>query len=380
MKTNPAFDSHALFFDPVYLKMELFTDAAGNTGPRHAYDETGVVVLDNGDVRFCLYAPEARKAGVSGLKGLAMTDELHNMEKGEDGYWRVTVSGIPAGLHYHVYHIDNTVTCNPQAPFAHGCHKAINFFEKTDSSCEFYAIKDVPHGTIHMELYPSATTGRTRNCWVYTPPGYEDAKSSKYPVLYLQHGGGENETGWIWQGKIQHIADNLIAANRCQEMVIVMNSLYCVDEKSDNPFLTGDFDSVLVKDCIPYIENKYRVDARDCMRAMAGLSFGSYQTVMTTMRHLGKFPWIGIFSGSLDRRWYCDFDYFPLLADSDSFNEKVKLLFLGVGEQEGIADNIEGYYSRFKDNGLPVHLFTTPGYHEWTVWRQCVYEFMQMIF
>lgn len=379
---NIALDSYGLFYDPEYLKMQLFTDSEGKIGPRHVFDMPGVTVFKDGDVRFSFYAPNAKSVQVAGMPGSLMGDQKYDLVRGEDGYWTLTVSGIPDGFHYHEYFVDGNSVVNPAANVGYGCHKVINFFDKAGEEDEFFLQKDVPHGTLHMELFPSSTTGKTRNCWVYTPPGYEENTSRQYPVLYLQHGGGENETGWIWHGKVNYILDNLLAGHKCQEMILVMNCLYCVNEQRQQEFLSGDFDSMLVQDCIPFIEKKYRVKPGDKNRAIAGLSMGSYQTVMTGFRHLGMFPYMGVFSGSLDRRWYCDFDHNKVFEDPKDFCEKMKCLFFGIGEQEdALIQNMSGYYHKLtEEKGITVVWYTCPGYHEWTVWRKCLYEFAQLIF
>ncbi len=375
---NEALESDALYFDAARLKMALFTDEHGNKGPRHVFERPGVKVEDNGDVTFCIFAPDAENAEVCGIGGY-MGTERHKMEKDEQGYFTVRVSGIPAGYHYHEYYLDGNSVINPQAPIGYGCHRLINFFEKAED--DFYLIKNVPHGTIRMELFKSEETGKTRSVWIYTPPKYEEKPEKRYPVLYLNHGGGENETGWIWQGKINNIADNMLAAGECREMLIVMNCLYCVDERKNNAFLAGDFDSMLMNDCIPFIEKKYRVLPGNENRAIAGLSMGSYHSLMTAMKHLGYFRSFGIFSGALTRRWYCDFDYYKDFADVDNFNEKTDLFFLGYGTDEAnIISGLEPDLKRFDETGLHYVKYTTPGYHEWTVWRNCVREFMRLLF
>lgn len=380
--TNIALDSHALFYDPAYMKMKLFTNSKGQVGPKLSYDIPGVTVTEDGDVQFCFYAPQAKKVQVAGLGNTLMGDELHDLVRDEEGYWKATVKNIPEGFHYHDYYIDGNRVLNPMADVGYGCHRVINFFEKAGEDSEFYQQQKCPHGTLHMELFDSGVTHQTRNCWVYTPPEYEKHMDREYPVLYLQHGGGENETGWIWQGKVNYILDNLLARKQCKEMIVVMNCIYCNDDTRQQEFLPGDFDSMLVKDCIPFIEGKYRVKPGDENRAMAGLSMGSYQTVMTTFKHLGMFPYIGIFSGSPEPRWYCDFDYSTIFNDKEAFMSKVKCLFFGTGEQEErLMKDVGRYYHYItEEKEIPVVWYTCPGYHEWTVWRKCLYEFAQLIF
>ena len=372
---NTALESHAVFHDPAYLDMKIYFDKNGLGGPKHVWVEQGVTIEDNGDVTFCFYAPSGKQMEVAGFGGSAMTNEHHVMTKGEDGYFRATVSGIPGGFHYHEYFLDGVMVINPLAPIGFGAHRAVNFFEKGETDDAFYTMQDVPHGTIHMEYFYSKTTGRTRNCWVYTPPEFYMDRDEKYPVLYLQHGGGENETGWIWQGKANLIADNLIAAGKCPKMIIVMNCLYCLKEGKEEEFLAGDFDSMLLNDCIPFIENKYPVDTSK--RAMAGLSMGSYQTTMTTLNHLGMFPYIGIFSGTIERRWYAKEDYFKAFENPEDFRNKVKLFFFGYGRQEErIVKGLTPQFAEFDKIGIPYETFTCDGYHEWTVWKRCLKEFL----
>ena len=372
---NQAYREFALFFTPANLKMTL---SAG--GPRHILEKDGVEVLDNGDVIFNYYAPDAKSVEVAGIGG-AMTDRRHSLDSVGDGYWRADVKDIPPGYHYIEYFVDGNKALNPLAPFGYGCHQTINFFEKPDLENDFYLFKDVPHGTLHMEIFKSSYTGNPQNCWVYTPPGYETSGSKLYPVLYLEHGGGENETGWIWQGKINYIIDNLLSEGKCSEMIIVMNCLYDVNYKQPDEFLAGDFDHMLVNDCIPFIENKYRINPEPGNRAMAGLSMGSYHTLMTTMRHLGMFPYIGIFSGALDLRWYSKFNHFERYEDADDFNSKIKLFFLAVGEdEERLLNLLKGNIEHLDKNGINYKYFSCPGYHEWTVWRKHVHKFVQLIF
>lgn len=371
--------SDGLFFDAVNLKMRLFTDEQGNTGPRHVFERDPAEIHEDGSVTFRFYAPEAREVAVGGFGG-SFPEKPVPMERDAEGYWEVRIGTLPAGFHYVNYYVDGAPVTNPLGRVAYGGHKTANIVEIPEPD-DFYVMKDVPHGTLHMEHFDSSVTRKTRNCWIYTPPGYREHPERKYPVLYLQHGGGETETGWIWQGKVNYILDNLIAEKKCAEMVVVMNCLYCVDWEQPGEFLTGDFDRMLMEDCIPFIEGTYRVKPGAANRAMAGLSMGSYQTLMTTMRHLGEFPWIGIFSGAMLRRWYCDFDYYRNFDDAEAFNRKVKLFFFGWGEQEDrINRDLLPDLAMLKEKGIRHDIFTCPGYHEWTVWRKCLREFAMRIF
>ncbi len=371
--------SDGLFYDAVNLKMKLYKGADGNVGPRHTFERDAAVVEDNGDVVFTFHAPQAKSVAVSGFGG-SFSDEPIPMVKDEEGYWSVRVSGLPAGFHYVNFYVDGVCVVNPLGRVAYGAHKTANIVEIPEPD-DFYTLKDVPHGTLRMEHFSSSVTGKIRDCWVYTPDGYDAHPERRYPVLYLQHGGGETETGWIWQGKVNYIMDNLIAQGKCREMIVVMNCLYCVEWDHPGEFLTGDFDSMLMKDCIPFIERRFRVKPGAENRAMAGLSMGSYQTLKPTMRHLGGFPYIGVFSGAMLRRWYCDFDYYRNFDDAEAFNRKVKLFFFGWGEQEErIVRDLTPDLQMLTDKHIRYERYTCPGYHEWTVWRKCLREFAQRIF
>lgn len=208
---NQTLHSHALFFDPVEKDLVLASDEKGRPMGRYVPKPTGVQVLENGDVIFRYYAPNAKSVQVAGIGG-TMGTQRYDLSPRGDGYWEATVSGIGPGFHYHDYYVDGNRACSDLAPYGYGCFRVLNYFEMPDIYSDFYLLQDVPHGTIRMDYYKSSVTGRTRNCFVYTPPGYEEHPEKRYPVWYLQHGGGEDETGWIWQGKINYILDNLLAS------------------------------------------------------------------------------------------------------------------------------------------------------------------------
>ncbi|MBB3108047.1 enterochelin esterase-like enzyme [Paenibacillus phyllosphaerae] len=372
---NQSLHSHALFFDPVLRKVDWSqVDAELNKVP-YIEEKPGVTVLANGDVVFYFLAPNAESVQVAHMGGPRC-----DLRPCGDGYWTVTLSGIPAGFHYHHYYVNGIMVTNPLSPYGYGSFQPINYYEIPDSENDFYLLQPVPHGSIRMELYESSVTGRTRNCWVYTPPGYDQQLEHTYPVLYLQHGGGENETGWLWQGKIHYILDNLIAAGQCEEMVVVMNSGYAFLDEEMSQFLPGNFDAVLMEDCIPFIENRFRVKTDRLHRAMAGLSMGAFQTLLTTFKHIEDFAWIGLFSGSLACKSSSEYDHRKLFEHPEAFNDAVKLLFLGMGEQEHGYDPIVREHRELTDRGIRSVLYTCPGGHDWHVWRRSVHAFLQRVF
>ena len=371
---NQSIDSHMLFFDPLY-KVVRFAVKEGKQNIWYEDEKKGVQVLENGDVEFNFYAPDAKLVQVSSY---GIPNNRHALTPCGDGYWTATVSGILPGFHYHDYIVDGVKTINPSAPIGFGGFVPVNFFEKPDDTSEFFMLKDVPHGDVRMELYNSSVTGRTKCCWVYTPPEYDASPDKEYPILYIQHGVGENETGWIWQGKLNNILDNLLAEKKCQEMIIVMNTGYAFVEGEDPTFFPGDFDSELVKDCIPFIEGKYRIKEGRTSRAIAGLSLGSSQALMSALKHPDLFSAFGVFSGGLPIK-RPEYDYTELFASPEKVNSIYDVMFVSGGEQEGFLD-ARKKVEDIKNTGCNITTFSCPGFHVWDVWRKSLHQFLQLIF
>ena len=374
---NQALASHALFFDPVNRDLERYNDEKGRPMGRYTEKAPGVRVLPDGSAVFTVDAPHAKTVEVAGIGG-TMGREHHPLHKDADGLWRATVRGIGAGMHYHEYFVDGNSVTSDLAPYGYGCSRAINFFEMPDNDSGFYLLQDVPHGTVRMDYYFSSVTGRLRNCFVYTPPGYETSQE-RYPVVYLQHGGGETESGWVWQGKAPYILDNLLAAGECRRMIVVMNSGYAFFPDGSGHPARGCFDRVLAEDCIPFIDGKYRTIAGAAGRAMAGLSMGGFQTQATVMRYPELFSAMGLFSAILVTDDGAD-DYTPVLEHSEVFRKNMRLLFVTSGEQEPMCSVNRATVQELAQKGLPAVFCSYPGYHEWQVWRYSARAFFQRVF
>jgi enterochelin esterase-like enzyme len=263
----------------------------------------------------------------------------------------------------------------------------------------------VPHGQVSQRRYHSAVTGKWRRCYVYTPPDYDAAKS-RYPVLYLLHGWGEDEQGWHVQGHVDLILDNLIAAKKATPMLVVMDNLNAVKPGEQGwvffsrrlwpapepgapagrgrglaGFTGATFTEMMLTDLIPMIESTYRVLPGRENRAMAGLSMGGMQTFLTTLSNLDKFAYIGGFSGSTGGRGGFDpkTSNDGVFADAKAFNEKVKLLFLGIGSSEG--PRAREFSEQLTKAGIKNVYFESPGTaHEWLTWRRCLNDFAPRLF
>ena len=370
---NQALTGSALFFDEVYKTLVFDNDEQGRPMGYFCDVPEGAKVLPNGDVFFSYYAPDAKTVEVTGIGG-GFPVEKHPMEKGEDGWWHVTVSGLDSGFHYHDYYVDGNRALNPYVPFGYGCGRIINYFELPDKYSDFYLLHDVPHGAVRMNYYKSEITGRVRNCFVYTPPSYDTDREKRYPVLYLQHGAGEDETGWIWQGKINHIVDNLIADGACEELIIVMNCGYampkdCTDAVQGRTAISD----VIATECVPFIDKKYRTIADRHHRAIAGLSMGGGQTQQTVMKYPELFANAGIFS------MFYSLEPKVAAMTPEEFNRDFDLLFYGAGEYEPVCNSNREILRELAKKGYKSVLYSVPGYHVWDVWRYCAREFIKLL-
>ena len=233
------------------------------------------------------------------------------MTKGTDGTWSVTTPASVPGFHYYWFVLDGVAVNDPASETYFGYGKETSGIEVPESGADFYAIRDVPHGEVRAKWYLSKTTGDWRRAFVYTPPGYDEHSATRYPVLILQHGSGENETGWTRQGRAQFILDNLIAAGKARPMIVVMDRGYAL--RSGAPVPTGGssawlqnvhaaftaFEDVVVQDLIPMIDASYRTIPDREHRAMADCRWAECRRLFIALQHLDLFAYIGSFSGPI---------------------------------------------------------------------------------
>lgn len=370
-KLNQAYTMHPLFFDAVGKKAHI-EEKDGHVSIGYIDDRPGVVVEENGDVTFNLYAPEAESVEVAGITN-SLGQQRISLAKGEGGYFSRTVSGIRPGFHYHNWFVDGVKAANPTAPFCYGCFGAVNFFEVHQPGSDFFEIKDVPHGDVQIHKYDSQVNNHVKSCYVYLPPSYDHVKDRYYPVLYLQHGVGENETGWIWNGKLNFIMDNLIDSGKCEEMIVVTCSGYAFCDGEDPVFYPGDFDRELTGDCIAYIERNFRVKKGRKNRAMAGLSLGSAQAALAVSKHMDLFAYLGVFSGV---RYDC---MEQIMENNDRLPMEFIFLSCGVGEQELVSQQ-KAMLERLTVKNIPCEQRSYTGFHEWHVWRESLRDFVQKLF
>lgn len=278
---------------------------------------------------------------------------------------------------------------DPASMSVYGCGLYASILEVPESAAEgaYYTFqKDAPHGQVRLCQYWSGVEGRARHCYVYTPAEYDQNPKKRYPVLYLQHGMAENETGWHMQGKMANILDNNIAQGKAVPMIVVMDNGNCdygfgsKPGESMNDFGTS-FTKVLCDDIIPYIDQTFRTKTDRLSRAMAGLSWGGLQTFNTVMTHLDTFAYLGSFSGAIFSLAGGDITkaYDGVFADAAKVNKQLKALFIGTGTAENLGS--KGVNEKLQAAGVKTTYYESEGTaHEWLTWRRCLNQFVPLIF
>lgn len=332
---------------------------------------------------FRLYAPEAHdvKADICGKK--------YPMTKDNTGMWTVTTDPLVVGFHYYFFIVDGVQVTDPASDCFYGCGRMASGIEVPESPEEavYYTFnKSIAHGQVRECQYYSEVEGQVRRCFVYTPAEYETSPKSKYPVLYLQHGMGEDERGWHEQGHMANILDGQIASGKCKPMIVVMDYGDCGYIHGTKKGETRDefgasFGNILLRDIIPFVEKTFRVKTDRDHRAMAGLSWGGHQTFQITLTHLDQFAHIGAFSGAILMASGQNIRdvYGGVFSDADKFNKQVHTLFLGQGTEEGMG--CDRMSQSLKEAGINHVYYASPGtHHEWLTWRRCLNEFLPLLF
>ena len=386
--------------------VEDFKPAPSNQGGKQ-YPQ----VNSEGRARFRIVAPQAQSVRVPEWGGVALT-------KDEEGAWVGTTRPLDEGFHYYRINIDGADVPDPGSKFFYGANRWGSAIEIPAKDQDFYALKNVPHGQLRENLYFSKSTNTTRRCFVYTPPDYDKATDVRYPVLYLQHGAGEDETGWGSQGRTNLIMDNLIAEGKSKPFIIVMDNggniggagrrggppdgktasgqappaaagaTPAAGQKGGPPggrggpggFNFSAFERVLTEELIPFIDANYRTLADQPHRALAGLSMGGMQTRTIGLAHLDLFSHLGVFSGGSIEP--------ANITDIAGFKQKVKLVFVSYGSRELGSDgrsrmggDPKANAEALKQAGITSVFYLSPDTaHEWQSWRRSLREFAPLLF
>jgi predicted alpha/beta superfamily hydrolase len=336
--------------------------------PKQEYPQ----VNSQGYARFRIIAPYADSVrislGASGTRGGTL------LTKVSDSVWMGTTPGpVEEGFHYYRVNVDGGIFNDPGTLNFYGSTRWESGIEIPAHDQDFYALKNVPHGEVHQVLFPSPSTGTSRRAFVYTPPGYDKDKKIKYPVLYLQHGWGEDETAWSNQGHANLIMDNLIADGKVKPFIIVMTYGMTNDIRPGGPgglrsFNIQPFQSVLLDELIPYVDANYRTIANQTHRAMAGLSMGGFETHTITLARPDVFSYYGLLSGGV---------YTPEEIKDKS---KVKLIFLSCGSFEN-PDGVTKAADSLKAAGFNAVSYVSQNTrHEFQTWRRSLYVLAPMLF
>ena len=322
--------------------------------------------------RFHIAAPEATKVRVS-LGGLERGG--FELTKDDQGVWSgVTQKPIDEGFHYYHLTVDGGTFNDPGTLHFYGGIHWESGIEVPAHDQDFYALKDVAHGNVQQVLFPSKSTETVRRAFVYTPPGYEQGEATRYPVLYLQHGWGEDETAWSNQGHANLIMDNLIAAGTIKPFIIVMTYGMTNEVRMGGlrDFKIDAFEKVLVDELVPYVDSHFRTLSDQPNRAMAGLSMGGMETKQITLRNLDKFSHIGLFSGGVITP--------EDVQNTQGFSEQVKVVFCSCGSKEN-PDRINANHQALLDAGIANTAYVSPETaHEFLTWRRSLREFAPLLF
>ncbi len=335
-------------------------------------------ILPDNRVVFRVKAPAARKVQID-------LGKKYDMVKDTSGFWTVTTDSVSRGFHYYSLLVDGVATADPASESFYGMGRMASGIEIPDKDGAFYALNDVPHGDIRIKRYRSKATNTWREMYVYTPPGY-DQSTDKYPVLYLLHGGGEDQRGWATQGKTDLILDNLIAENKAKPMIIAMldgNIGMGGGLAGFNENALRAFENELKLGAIPFVESNFRVEADAQHRALAGLSMGGLQTLYAGIKNTDMFSSLGVFSSG----WFAnnpklsDPQYAFMKANAGTINTNLKQFWISQGGKEDIAHaNGQVMLKKFDDMGIKYQYSEYAGGHTWPVWRHDLFGFSQVLF
>lgn len=351
-------------------------------------------VNSEGRVKFRIQAPKAQSVGVSFRDSSVFTQD-------KDGVWYGYTRPLDEGFHYYTLNIDGAEVPDPNSRYFFGAGRWGSAVEVPARDAHIYALKNVPHGQLREIHYWAKSAGTNRHAYVYTPPEYDADPSKRFPVLYLQHGAGEDETGWGRQGHAGLIVDNLLAEGRAKPLIIAMEfggNPFAARPNTNTPagsepgrtnapsgprgFNFSAFENVLLEDFIPYVESNFRTVPQASHRAMAGLSMGGMQTRSIALAHLDTFSHIGVFSGGSIA--------LTNVTDMAAFREKVKLVFISYGSRElgtnrvggrGFGGDPKANTQALKESGVNAVFYESPGTaHEWQSWRRSLHQFVPLLF
>ena len=337
-------------------------------------------VLPDRRVVFHTKAPDAQKVQID-------LGRKYDMVKDANGVWSVTTDPVNVRFNYYSLIIDGVAVADPASESFYGMGRMASGIEIPFEGDDFYALKEVPHGDIRINHYYSDITQSWRRLYIYTPPGYDAAAQKKIPVVYILHGGGEDERGWAMQGKANFILDNLIAAGKAKPMIIVMPDANIGKGGFSSDGVEGSlkmFEQEIKQSIIPFVERNYKARTDAAGRALAGLSLGGMHTLYTGLQNSEKFSALGVFSSGwispmLDG--IANKQYTYIGENKNKLSRNLKTLWISMGGKEDIAyNNCKIMMAKLDELGLRYTYSEHPGGHTWPVWRDNLYHFSQVLF
>ena len=337
----------------------------------------------NGDkVTFRLRAPKADVVKVKGIEG----QSAKQLEKGKNGVWQVTLGPLPPEIYSYTFEVDGTTIIDPQNRNVKKWLSCNSMFEIKGSPPLLHEQTKVPHGTTHHLIYDSRSAGHERGVFVYTPPGYDSDAKAKFPICYLLHGYGDDQSAWLEVGRANFIADNLIAQKKIEPLIIVMPYGHPLkldikeefDNYADKNIQTMEAD--LLGDLAPLIESKYRVTSDRKLRSIVGLSMGGGQSLGIGLRNFDKFANIGGFSSATAQGDFGEIDsaFEKLTSDVDKSNSEIDLLWIGCGKEDFLLKRNNHFIDWLKDRKIEHQYELTEGGHDWMVWRKYLATFLKL--
>ena len=341
-------------------------------------------VLADGSVMFKVQAPEAK------LVQIDLCGTKYDMQRSEEGVWTVTTQPQVPGFHYYFLIVDGVSVADPASQTFYGCGRWSSAIEVKEAGTEDFEVQDVARGEVRTVYYFSKVDESWRPLMVYTPAGYNEG-AQDYPVVYIQHGGGEDHRGWMEQGRTAQIMDNLIAQGKAVPMIVVSSNS---NVHARNGGFGGGyswqgmqaFRSELLENVIPFVEKSYRVKKDRKSRAMCGLSMGGGQSFYIGLRDPEEFANVGVFSTGMfgGIQGASNFDLEAevpgILSDTKTFNDQFDVFFMSCGEQDPRIEYTRHIVKKMRDGGVEVKFNSYPGDHEWQVWRKSLHEFAQYLF
>ena len=332
---------------------------------------------------------------------MELGQSTYDMVKGASGFWEVTTKPLLPGFYYYAISVDGFSSNDPGSRVFFAARKEVSGLEVPGPDSDFFAVTNVSHGTVRTEWYFSKTTSQTRRIFVYTPPGY-DQSTSRYPVLYLQHGWGEDEAGWSDQGHENFILDNLIAAQKATPMIIVnengMTGVHFQPPPPPRPnadpnappppravsrfFMDERYqtlDKVISLDLISFIDSHFRTIPDRDHRALAGLSMGGAQALRIGLNHLDQFAYLGAFSPAIAITDTSK-DYDGVVADPAKINQQLHLLWIGIGTEDFLLTSVRQSHELLEKAGVRHVWVIGSGAHVWTVWSKYLADFAPRLF